>query len=154
MSHATVEMPSCVAPSFSSRSGSLSFSPSTRPGKRRKHICTAIPRRLWSPRCCRTKARSAFVSVYLRINSPSSSGKASNCIRSDEVRISRRGINLECTENDHFHERNTHLKWLFVVPRASFSHALNVRNIPFLEVSRSSRSITVLQGSHGAILRR
>ncbi len=50
--------------------------------------------------------------------------------------LSRRGIVLECTENDHFHGRNTHLKWLFAAPRASFSHALNVRNIPFLEVSR------------------
>src|SRR5258708_13102 len=91
MSHATVEMPSCVATRFSSRSGGLSFSPSTRPGKRRKHICTASRRRLWSAGCCRTKRRSACVSVYLRINSPSSCGKASNCTRSDEVRISRRG---------------------------------------------------------------
>ena len=47
-------------------------------------------------------------------------------------------IILECTGNDHFHGRNTHLKWRFAAPRASFSHALNVRNIPFLEVSRFS----------------
>jgi hypothetical protein len=33
-------------------------------------------------------------------------------------------------------EHNTRLKWLFDAPRLSLSHALNVRNIPFLEVSR------------------
>ena len=107
-----------------------------------RSICTAIPRRLWSPRCCRTKARSAFVSVYLRINSPSSSGKASNCVRWDEVRISRRGIVLECTENDHFHERNTHLKWLFATPRRRFLTLLTYVIFLFLrcpEVALSPR---------------
>ena len=127
--------------------GGLSFSASTRPGKRREHICMAIPRRLWSPRCCRTKARSAFASVYLRINSPSSSGKASNCIRWDEVRISRRGIVLVCSENDHFHGHNPCLKWLFNAPRLSLSDGLNVRNIPLLEVSRrTARRINRLKG--------
>jgi hypothetical protein len=40
--HSTMEMPRCVATRFSSRSGGLSFLPSTRPGWRREHICTAI----------------------------------------------------------------------------------------------------------------
>jgi hypothetical protein len=31
-------------------------------------------------------------------------GKASNCIRWDEVRILRRGIGLACSKNDHFHD--------------------------------------------------
>jgi hypothetical protein len=42
--------------------------------------------------------------ITLRINSPSSSGKASNCIRWDEVRILRRGIVLACSNNDHFQD--------------------------------------------------
>ncbi len=110
-----------------------------------RSICTAIPRRLWSPQCCRTKARSAFVSVYLRINSASSSGKASNCIRSDEVRISRRGIVLECTENDHFHERNTHLKWLFATPRRRFLTLLTYVIFLFLRCPEVFHAITGLQ---------
>jgi ribose transport system substrate-binding protein len=56
-------------------------------------------------------------------DSPSSSGNASNCIRSVEVRISRRGIVLQGSENDHFHGDNTCLKWFFAAPSLAFSRS-------------------------------
>ena len=53
----------------------------------------------------------------------SASGNASNCIRSVEVRIPRRGIVLERSENDHSHGDNTCLKWLFAAPSLAFSRS-------------------------------
>lgn len=54
-------------------------------------INTAMPRRLWPPRCCRTNAKSSVGNVAMQINSLSSAGNASSWIRWSGVSSSRRG---------------------------------------------------------------